>query len=156
LGLCVQGPWQGLALFPVGLGFLVGVEGEADLVDVGSVGVDGAVELLAGDAELVGPVGDVGGHLGVDLFGVVGAFDVGALVAVEVGVDDVVIDGLGGGEDGVFGVGDVLDVAVAVVVYVGHSFLFLNFLDATRWMWRRGLRMYFPPEGGETPWGLFG
>ena len=30
-------------------------------------------------------------------------------------------DGLGGGEDGVFGVGDVLDGAVAVVVDVGHG-----------------------------------
>ena len=104
------------------------VEGGADLFDVGAVDADELVELLAGDFELVGPVGDVGGHLGVDLLGVVGAFDVGALVAVEVGVDDLVVDGLGGGEDGVFGVGDVLDVSVAVVVYVGHkvsSFFYL-------------------------------
>jgi hypothetical protein len=85
----------------------VGVEGEADLVDVGAVDVDGGVELLAGDAELLGPVGDVGGHFGVDLFGVVGALGVGL--------------GLGVGEDWVFGVGDVLDVAVAVVVHVGHG-----------------------------------
>jgi len=33
----------------------------------------------------------------------------------------VVVDGLGGGEDGVLGVGDALDRAVAVVVHVGHG-----------------------------------
>jgi hypothetical protein len=49
------------------------VEGGADFFYVGAVDSDGFVELLAGDAELFGPVGDVGGHLGVDLFGVVGA-----------------------------------------------------------------------------------
>jgi hypothetical protein len=49
------------------------VEGSADFFYVGAVDADGFVELLAGDAELFGPVGDVGGHLGVDLFGVVGA-----------------------------------------------------------------------------------
>ena len=97
------------------------VERGADLVDVGAVGADGFVELLAGDLELRGPVGDVGGHFGVDLLGVVGALDVGALVPVEVGVDQVVVDGLGGGDDGVLGVGDALDRAVAVVVHVGHG-----------------------------------
>ena len=111
------------------------MEGGADLFDVGAVDADELVELLAGDFELVGPVGDVGGHFGVDLLGVVGAFDVGALVAVEVGVDDFVVDGLGGGEDGVFGVGDVLDVSVAVVIYVGHAgFLFLLPVEG----WRGG------------------
>jgi hypothetical protein len=48
------------------------VEGGADLFDVGAVDADGFVELVAGDAELFGPIVDVGGHLGVDLFGVVG------------------------------------------------------------------------------------
>ena len=76
-------------------GSFVGVEGGSDLVDVGAVGTDGFVELLAGDAELVGPVGDVGCHFGIDDLGVVGAFDVGTLVAVEVGVDFGVVDGLG-------------------------------------------------------------
>jgi hypothetical protein len=51
----------------------VGVEGGADLVDLGAVDADGFVEDLGGDAELVGPVGHVGGDLGVDLVGVVGA-----------------------------------------------------------------------------------
>ena len=52
---------------------LVGVEGGADLVDLGAVDADGFVEDLGGDVELVGPIGHVGGDLGVDLFGVVGA-----------------------------------------------------------------------------------
>jgi len=37
----------------------VGVEGCADLVHMGAVTVDKFVELIAGDAELFGPVGDV-------------------------------------------------------------------------------------------------
>lgn len=49
------------------------VEGGADLFDVGAVDADGFMELVAGDAKLVGPVGDVGGHFGVDLIGIVGA-----------------------------------------------------------------------------------
>ena len=52
-------------------------EGGADLDDVGAVGADGLVEDVAGDVELLGPVGDVGGDLGIDL-GVAG----GDLVAV--------------------------------------------------------------------------
>ena len=52
---------------------LVGVEGGADFVDLGAVDADGLVEGLGGDVELVGPVGHVGGDLGVDLLGVVGA-----------------------------------------------------------------------------------
>jgi hypothetical protein len=51
----------------------VGVEGGADFFYVSAVDADGFVELGAGDAELLRPVGDVGGHLGVDLFGIVGA-----------------------------------------------------------------------------------
>ena len=51
----------------------VGVDGRANLVDVGAVGADELVELVAGDAEFFGPVGDVGGHFGVDLFGIVRA-----------------------------------------------------------------------------------
>jgi len=94
------------------------VERGADLVDVGAVGADGLMERLASHLELRRPVGDVGRHLGVDLFGVMGALDVGAFVPVEVGVDEVVVDGLGGGEDGVLGVGDALDRAVAVVIHV--------------------------------------
>jgi hypothetical protein len=54
----------------------VGVEGGADFVDVGAVDADGFVEDLGGDAELVGPVGHVGGDLGIDVVGVVGTFGV--------------------------------------------------------------------------------
>jgi hypothetical protein len=122
--------WRSLAA--VGLGFLVGVEGEAELVDVGPVGLDGAVELLAGDLELGGPIGDVGGHLRVNFLGVMRACDVRTFVAVIIGIDSVVVDGLGGGEDGVFGVGDVLDVAVAVVILVGHGSFLFSVSD--RWM----------------------
>ena len=49
-----------------------GMEGVADFVDVGAVNADRLVEHLAGDVELLGPVGDVGGDLGVDLFGIAG------------------------------------------------------------------------------------
>jgi hypothetical protein len=63
--------------FEVARGFgLFGVEGGADLLDVSAVGADGFVELVAGDVELFGPEGDVGGHFGVDLFGIVGALGV--------------------------------------------------------------------------------
>ena len=48
-------------------------EGGAELVGVCAVGADGLVQRVAGDVELLGPVGDVGGHLGIDLPGVVGA-----------------------------------------------------------------------------------
>ena len=112
------------------------MERGADLVDVGAVGADGFVELLAGGVELGGPVGDVGGHFGVDLLGVMGALDVGALMTVEIRVDQVVVDGLGGGDDGVLGVGDALDRAVAVVVHVGHGvclFLVLYRRMASGW-----------------------
>jgi hypothetical protein len=52
------------------------LEGGADFFDVGAVSADGFVELVAGDVELFGPVGDVGGHFGVDLFGIVRALGV--------------------------------------------------------------------------------
>ena len=77
------------------------MEGGADFFYVGAVGADGFVELVAGHLELFRPVGDVRGHFGVDLFRVVGSFDVGSLVAIELGIDD----GFGGGEDGIGGVG---------------------------------------------------
>jgi len=38
------------------------------------VGADRFVELVSGDTALFGPVGDVGGHLRIDLFQVVGPF----------------------------------------------------------------------------------
>jgi hypothetical protein len=68
----------GLDRFPgEGRGFgLFVVEGSADLLDVSAMGADGFVELVAGDVELLGPIGDVGGHFGVDLFGIVGALGV--------------------------------------------------------------------------------
>ena len=68
-----------------------GVEGGADLVDVGAVAADGFVEGVTGDAELFGPVGDVGGELGVDDFGVVRTF--GGCVFVG-GVSGVLFGGL--------------------------------------------------------------
>ena len=101
---------------------VVGVECGAHLVDAGAVGADGFVELLAGDAELVGPVGDVGCHFRVDLFGVVGAFDVGTLVAVVLGV----VDDFGGGEDGVFGVRDDFYVAIVFFCATWRAFLFFG------------------------------
>jgi len=52
------------------------MEGGADLFNVGSMAADDFVELVASDAKLFGPVGDIGCHLGVDLFGIVRALDV--------------------------------------------------------------------------------
>ena len=79
-----------------GSGGVVG-EGGADFVDVGAVGADGFVEGLAGDVELFGPVGDVGGDFGVDLFGVAGALDVVFVGGVElVGLGGVVVLGHAG------------------------------------------------------------
>src|ERR1035437_9861791 len=65
-----------------GSGGVVG-QGGADFVDVGAVGADGFVEGLAGDVELFGPVGDVGGDFGVDLFRVAGALGVVFVDGVE-------------------------------------------------------------------------
>jgi hypothetical protein len=53
----------------------VGVKGGADFFHVGSVRADRFVELVAGDTELLGPIGDVGGHLGIDFFQIVRSFD---------------------------------------------------------------------------------
>jgi hypothetical protein len=52
----------------------VGVKGGADFFHVGSVRADRFVELVAGDTKLFGPIGDVGGHLGIDLLQVVRSF----------------------------------------------------------------------------------
>ena len=72
-------------------------EGGADLVDVGAVGADGFVEDLAGDVELPGPVGDVGGDFGVDLFWIAGALGVVFVGGVEfVGLGGVVVFGHAG------------------------------------------------------------
>jgi len=62
-----------------------GVVGEcgADLVDVGAVRADGFMQDLAGDVELPGPVGDVGGDFGVDLFRVAGTLGVVFVDSVE-------------------------------------------------------------------------
>jgi hypothetical protein len=49
------------------------VEGGADSFDLGAVDADGLVEDLGGDSKLMGPVGHVGGDLGVDDMGVVGS-----------------------------------------------------------------------------------
>jgi hypothetical protein len=52
---------------------VVSVGSSAEFVDVSAVAADEFVELVSGDSEFFGPVGDVGGHFGVDLFGVVRA-----------------------------------------------------------------------------------
>jgi hypothetical protein len=54
----------------------VGVKRGAHLLSVGSMGADRFVELVARDTELLGPVCDVRGHLGIDLLRVVRTFDV--------------------------------------------------------------------------------
>jgi hypothetical protein len=48
----------------------------AHFFDVGSVAMDCFMELIAGNAELFGPISDVGSHLGVDDFRVVRTFRV--------------------------------------------------------------------------------
>lgn len=52
------------------------MESDPDLFDVGSVGANSFVKLVTGDAELLAPIGNIGGHLGIDLFGVVRTFGV--------------------------------------------------------------------------------
>jgi hypothetical protein len=59
-------------------------EGVPQLVDVGTVDADELVEFFAGDAEFVGPEGDVGGELGGNFGGGVGAFVV--LLVLGVGL----------------------------------------------------------------------
>jgi hypothetical protein len=54
----------------------VRVKGGANFLCVGSMGPDRFVELIAGDAELLRPICDVGGHLGIDFLRVVRTFDV--------------------------------------------------------------------------------
>jgi hypothetical protein len=41
---------------------------------MGSMGADSFVELVTSNVELPGPVSNVGGHLGIDLFGIVRPF----------------------------------------------------------------------------------
>jgi hypothetical protein len=65
-------------------GCFVGVEGGAHFFDVGSVATDCFVELIAGDAELFGPIGDVRSHLGVDHFRVVRTFGVVFVESVRI------------------------------------------------------------------------
>jgi hypothetical protein len=60
------------------------------------MGTNALVKLVSGNAELLGPVGDVGTHLGIDLFGVMGAGDmifVGSMGRVSRG--DVMVFGHG-------------------------------------------------------------
>ena len=52
------------------------MERGSDFLDMRAVGTDGLVQHVAGDSELLRPVGDVGGQFGVDLLGVVRAFGV--------------------------------------------------------------------------------
>jgi hypothetical protein len=124
-------------LAAVGLGLVQRMQREPQLGDVGAVGVDELVQTLSGRVEFGSPVGDVGGHLRVHVRiggAIVRRFDVRALVAIEVGVDDRVIDGFGGGENRACGVGDVLYGAVAVVVDVRHGVV-PRFRSSARWMW---------------------
>jgi hypothetical protein len=62
-------------------GFM-GVEDGANFFHVGSVRTDRFVELVAGYTKLFGPIGDVGGHLGIDLFQVVRSFSMFFLYGV--------------------------------------------------------------------------
>jgi len=52
------------------------VQGRTDFFHMGAVRADDFMELVAGDAELFGPISDVGGHFGIDFLRVVGAFGV--------------------------------------------------------------------------------
>jgi hypothetical protein len=52
---------------------LVSVKGCTDFADACAVNADSLVKLFAGDAEGLRPVGDVRGHLGVDLVRVEGS-----------------------------------------------------------------------------------
>jgi hypothetical protein len=87
------------------------VQAGAYLFDVRAVDADGFVEFGTGDAKLFGPVGDVGGHLGVDLFGVVGTFQGFGVL------------GVGGAE---FGLLDFLVLVRLGVVGVRHRFVPLS------------------------------
>jgi hypothetical protein len=72
------------------------MKGGSDFIDVSAVGADALVKLVAGDAELFRPVGDVGGHLGIDLFGVMRTFGVLFVASVGfVGFGGVVVLGHG-------------------------------------------------------------
>jgi hypothetical protein len=72
----------------------VGAKSGADLVDMGTVGANALVKLIAGYAELFRPISDVGGHLGIDFFGVVRAFEVIFVASMRlVGRGDVVVLG---------------------------------------------------------------
>lgn len=46
----------------------------ANFFDMGSMDADSFVELVASDIELSGPIGNVRGHLRIDLFGIVRSF----------------------------------------------------------------------------------
>jgi hypothetical protein len=73
---------------------LVVSERGANLLDVSAVDADGLVQLRAGDAELFRPVGDVRGHLRIDLFRVVwgcGRFRVLGVGSAEFGLLDLFV-----------------------------------------------------------------
>jgi hypothetical protein len=54
----------------------VGVKRGTHFLNMCSMGADRFMKLIAGHTELLGPIGDVGGHLGIDLLRVVRPFDV--------------------------------------------------------------------------------
>jgi hypothetical protein len=71
---------------------LVRVKGGTHLFDMGSVTADRFMQLIAGDAEFFGPIGDVRRHLGVDDAGVVRTFGVIFMESVRfVGLRAVVV-----------------------------------------------------------------
>jgi hypothetical protein len=52
------------------------MESSPDLLNMSSMTADCLMKLIACNAKLLGPVGDVGCHLGIDLFGIMRALGV--------------------------------------------------------------------------------
>jgi hypothetical protein len=98
----------------------------ANLVDVTAVYPDGFVKLSAGDTELFRPVSDVGGHLGIDLFGVVG------------GCGGFGVLGVGSAE---FGLLDFFVLVRARLIGVRHGFVPLSAFLRVRCRNAEGLRI---------------
>jgi hypothetical protein len=68
------------------------VKGGAHFFDVGSVATERFMELIAGNAELLGPISDVRSHLGVDDFRIVRPFRVVFVESVSrVGLGAIVV-----------------------------------------------------------------
>jgi hypothetical protein len=93
----------------------VSVKGSTHFFDMGAMTANSFMELVAGDAEFFGPVGDVGGHFRIDFFGIVGTL---------------------GGVVFMYGVGFV---AFGSVMVLGHRIVPL--LGSLGWMSRRWMGM---------------